>query len=196
LGYAAWLKRGAILAAQANPPPAMIRLPAIGWTAAATAVMVLIALWLDASIAMVWGYTFVGVGLLIIALFSEQLAWQVALIVTYGAFALDLTEYLSQQRKLTDPFMPWDLVGTTTLVFSFLVARREQSGKPMVGWAFLGLTWLAVLVSYLKSLMHPTLTFAHGTVELIFTLSTVALTWFVVHESRNAGARPLPGHSE
>ena len=104
LGYAAWLKRGAILSAQANPPPAMVRLPAIGWSVAATAIMVLVALWLDANIEMVWAYTFVGVGLLIIALFSEQLAWQVALIVTYSAFALDLTDYFNQQQKLTDPF--------------------------------------------------------------------------------------------
>lgn len=195
LGYAAWLKRGAILAAQTNPPRPTVRLPAIGWSVAATAVMVLVALWLDASIEMVWAYTFVGVGLLIVALYSDQLAWQVALIVTYGAFALDLTDYLSQQQKLTDPLMPWDLVGTTTLIFSFLVARREQSGKPMVGWAFLGLTWSAVLVSYVKSLMHPKLTFAQGTVELIFTLSAVALTWFVVHEIRRAGVRPVPGRS-
>ncbi len=183
-GYAARWQRGAIGSAQTSPPPPMVRLPAIGWSVAATAVMVMVALWLDASIPMVWGYTFVGVGLLIIALFAEQLAWQVALIATYSAFALDLTDYLSQQQKFTDPLMPWDLVGATTLIFSFLVARREQSGKPMVGWAFLGLTWLAVLVSYLKSLLHPKLTFAHGTVELIFTLSAVALTWFVVQEIR------------
>ncbi len=195
LGYAAWLQRTAIRTAQANPPPAMVRLPAIGWTLAATAVMALVALWLDANIEMVWAYTFLGVGLLIIALFSEQLAWQVALIVTYGAFALDLTDYFNQEQKLTSPLAGWIVVGVTSLVFSFLVARREQSGKPMVGWAFLGLTWLAVLVSYVKSLMHPKLTFAHGTVELIFTLAAVALTWFVLREIRRAGARPTPGRS-
>jgi hypothetical protein len=39
-----------------------------------------------------------------------------------------------------------------------------------------------------KSLMHPKLMFAHGTVELIFTLSAVALTWFVVHEIRRGEA--------
>ncbi len=182
LGYAAWLKRAAILSAQANPPPATLRLPAIGWALAATAIMGFVALWLDANIGMVWGYTFLGVGLLIIALVSEQLAWQIALIVTYCAFALDLTEYFNQEQTLTSSLAGWVLVGATALGFSFLVARREQSGKPMVGWAFLGLTWLAVLVSYLKSLMHPKLTFAHGTVELIFTLAAVALTWFVARE--------------
>ena len=41
LGYAAWLKRAAIRSAQANPPPATLRLPAIGWTLAATAIMAL-----------------------------------------------------------------------------------------------------------------------------------------------------------
>jgi len=32
-------------------------------------------------------------------------------------------------------------------------------------------------------------------VELIFTLSAVALTWFVVHDIRRAGARPVPSRS-
>jgi hypothetical protein len=157
--------------------------------------MGLVALGLDANIEMVWAYTFVGVGLLIVALYSDQLAWQVALDVTYSAFALDLTDYFNQEQKLASPLAGWIIVGVTTLVFSYLVGRREQSGKPMVGWAFLGLTWLAVVVSYLKSLMHPKLTFAHGTVELIFTLSALALTWFVVHEIRRAGARPVTGRS-
>lgn len=182
LGCAAWLRRAAIRPAPANPSPATHRLPAIGWALTVTAIMGLGALWLDANIAIVWGYTILGVGLLTLALFSEQLAWQVALIITYCAFALDLTEYFSQEQKLANPLAGWVLVGVTTLGFSFLLAHRERSGKPMVGWAFLGLMWLAVLVSYLKSLMHPKLTFAHGTVELIFTLAAVALTWFVARE--------------
>jgi len=96
---------------------------------------------------------------------------------------------------LAGPLAGWVLVGATPLVFSFLVARREQTGKPMAGWAFLGLTWVAVLVSYGKSLMHPKLTCAHGTVELIFTLSAAALTWFVtreIHRNEMQAGSPVP----
>ena len=179
LGWAAWLKRDVILSAHANPHPEMSRLSAMGLTLTAATLMSVVALWSDANVSIVWGFTFFGVALLVSAVFSEQLAWQIALTVTSCAFAVDLVESFYKERKLGDPLAGWVLVAITTLALGFLVACRERSGKPVVRWAFLTLMWLAVLVSYLKTFMHPPPFESHGLVELVFTLDAVALTWLV-----------------
>ena len=178
LGYAAWRKRTALLAIAANPNRQISRPTSIGLTLVIAAVLVLVALWLETNLEFVGTFTFIGVGLLILSINSEPLAWQNALTVTCGAFALDLAEYFYKEPMLGGAVPGFSFVVITTLVLGFIVARRERSGKPMITWAFLLLMWAAVLVSYAKSFMHPPPFESHGLIQGIFTLDAIILTWW------------------
>ena len=177
LGHAAWLKREVIFAAQAKPHLEPDRQLAVGVSVIVTLVMGLAVLGLEASIDIVSTFTFLGVALLILALYMEALMWQIGLTVTTCAFVYDLTEKFFEQRDQGDSPAKWGMAALTAVILGWLVARRQLAVVPMVRWAFLLLMWSAVVVSYLKSLQHPRATFAQVTVELVFTLSAVLLTW-------------------
>lgn len=195
LGHAAWQKRETILAAQATPHPAPDCQLAVGASVVSVLVLGLAVLGLEASIDIVCTYTFLGVALLILALYVESLAWQIGLTVTTCAFVYDLTEKFFEQRDLGDSPAKWGMAALTAVIFGWLAARRQRAAGTIVGWAFLLLMWSAVVVSYLKSMQHPRLTFAQGSVELVFTLSAVLLTWMVsrkIHATESSDA--APGH--
>lgn len=189
LGYAAWLKRAAIRSAQTSSPVARPQLPSVAFALVATTVMALALLWLEASIDIVCTFTFLGVGLLIVALFREAFAWQVALTMTSCAFVYDLVEKFHEEQGWGGPSTKWIAAAITAVVFGWLTARRLRSERPMVAWSFLVLTWSAVFVSYLKSLRSFLPLGSHTIVELIFTLSAAALTWLVLSEMN----RSAPG---
>ena len=175
LGYAAWLKRAVLAAVPANLEPEAARSRSIGWVLLITALVGFASLWLETNLTINSTFTFVGVGLLIISIYSERLAWQIALTVTYSAFALDLAEYFYKERKMGDAFTGWMFVLATSLAFGYLVAKRVRSGEPMVKWGFLLVMWTAVLVSVAKTLMHPPPFESFGLVQGIFFLDTILL---------------------
>lgn len=178
LGFAAWLKRKQILAIHSIEDPPRGRFSSIGAVLVITAGLGFLALWLETNLSFVATYTFIGVGLILISLFSEQIAWQNALTVTYAAFALDLAEYFYQERKLGAPIIGWMFVVITTLAFAWQVMRRSRSDKPMTRWAFLFVMWAAVLVSFAKTLLHPPPFESFGMVQGIFLLDAIILTWW------------------
>jgi len=179
LGYAAWLKREAISLTQAGstvtPKPIAEILSTI-----ATVVFAVALLWLEATIDVVCTFTFLGVGLLTLTLFREAWAWQVGITMTSCAFVYDLVEKLFEERGLGGSYSKLITAAITAALVGTLVARWQRSGKPMTAKMFLLLTWLAVFVSYLKSLPDLLPLGAHTIVELIFTLSALALTWLIV----------------
>jgi hypothetical protein len=184
LGYAAWRTRERIQSAQANPLPRGVRLPTIAVSLTAAAALCFVTLWLDMNFDIVWAYTLWGVALLAVATVSDELAWQVALTVTFCAFAFDVPDFVFAERKSVWLPAAWGAVAISTLAAGYLVARRERSGAPMPGWSFLALTWSAVVVFHLKVLLHPRLTISAGIVALVFILDAGALTWFVVRNVR------------
>lgn len=188
LGYAAWLKRATIWSAQASSPASGLRLPAVALSLVATTVMGLALLWLEASVDIVCTFTFLGVGLLIVALFREAFAWQIALTMTACAFVYDLVEKFSEETGWGDPCAKWIAAAVTAVLLGVVVALRLRSGKPMTAWAFLTLMWLAVVVSYLKSLRNFLPLGGHSIVELIFTVSAVVLTWLVVKKVQHGNS--------
>jgi hypothetical protein len=159
----------------------------------ATLVLGLALLWLEASIDIVCTFTFLGVVLLIIAMFLEPFAWQIALTLTSCAFVYDLVEKLHEEQGWVPSFAKWIAAAITTAVFGLLVAHRHRSGKPMSAWALFTLTWSAVVVSYLKSLRNFLPLNGHSFVELVFTASALALTWLVVKkiQPNRPGSEPV-----
>jgi hypothetical protein len=152
------------------------------WSVAAAIVLGLVVLWLEASVDVVCAFTFAGVALLIVALFWKPFGWQIALTITSCAFVYDLVEKLFEERSLGGSFPKWAAAAVTAMVLGCFVSRRERTEKPMTRWAFLTLMWLAVGVSYFKSLGDFLPLGAHTVVELIFTLSAAWLTWLVLKE--------------
>jgi VanZ family protein len=191
LGIAAWLKREAISATQVKLEPQPDHQLAVGMSVVAAIVMGLAFLWLEANIEIVCTYTFLGVALLILALYVESFVWQIGLTFTTCAFVYDLVEKFSEQRELGEPFAKWGMAALTALILGFLVARRQRAGRPMVRWAFLVLMWSAVVVSYFKSVTRFLPLGAQSIVELIFTLSAVALTWLIVKENHQEAGPEL-----
>jgi hypothetical protein len=74
LGYAAWLKRSVIRATQTGSPASGLQLPAVVFSLVATTLMAVALLWLEATIDVVCTFTFLGIGLLIVALLREAFA--------------------------------------------------------------------------------------------------------------------------
>jgi hypothetical protein len=189
LGYAAWLKRSVIRATQTGPPASGLQLPAVVFSLVATTLMAVALLWLEATIDVVCTFTFLGIGLLIVALLREAFAWQIALTMTGCAFVYDLVEKYHEDQGWVGPFAKWVAAPITAVVIGWLTAQRLRNEKPMVAWSFLVLTWSAVFVSYLKSLRSFLPLGSHTIVELIFTLSAVAVTWLVLSKKN----RSAPG---
>ncbi len=180
LGWAAWLKRIAITSIQSQQTQVASGLTSIALSLAATVGLGFFALWSDSSVGIVWGFTTYGMVLLVAAIAWEKISWQVALTVTYSAFALDLAETYFEDSNPENLLLRTALVAITGLLFGLLIARREQGGRPMVKWSFLILMWVAMVVSYLKTFAHGQLSPAHAIVEIIFTLQAVMVTWFLL----------------
>jgi hypothetical protein len=179
LGYAAWLKREfirSIQSASGNPSGR----PAIMASLVVTTLLALAVLWVEAYVDVVCAFTFVGVVFLLVALFWESFALQMALVITSVAFVYDLVEKTIEETGRGGADVKWYIAAVTALVLSFLVARRQRSKKPTVLWALLMVMWLGVVVSYIKSWNSVFPLNSHSIVELIFTLSAVALTWLLL----------------
>ena len=186
LGYAAWLKREAILAAQTIAQPAAARQPTLLVSVVATTLICLAVLWCEASIDLVWTFTFLGVALLLLVVFSESFGWQIAVTLTTCAFVYDLAENFSEEESVGGPSLKWGLAALTAMVLGCVMVRRQGGGGSMLRWAFLVLMWLAVGVAYLKSLKRILPLDGHSIVMLIFTISALVLTWLVrprIHRS-------------
>lgn len=189
LGFAAWRNREAVWALNHKVPPNGIR----AWPAVlvnfVTALVVLFVLWCEASIDVVCTFTFLGVALLAFVIFVEPLAWQAGLTLTICAFGYDLLEKFHEDQGWFNPYAKWYAAVLVSVIFAALLARRLRGNHPMVTWAFLWLTWLAVSVSYLKSMKSFLPVGGHTIVQLIFTLCAVWLTWLVSKHLRRTDRR-------
>ncbi|BDC52460.1 hypothetical protein F183_A47750 [Bryobacterales bacterium F-183] len=165
LGYAAWKHRERI--ATVDEDPARLH-----WFALCALIPLGIAA--EEKLPFRFSYTVVGAVLLPFAALNARFAWQCAITMTYAAFAFDFLE----SRKDWDQTMLWLAVCWTSAGVLYLVDRKRS--EPL--FLFLFLTWVAVADSHLKSWMPPFVwespaSWAHATVEVVFTLQAVAVTW-------------------
>ncbi len=188
LGWAAWLRRGLILSMQTKSSQ-----QAEGFSFLASLLAALglggLALWSDANVSIVWGFTTYGVILLAAAIVSEKIAWQVALTVTSSAFLLDLAETYLEEPSQNNIGLRITFVAITGLICGWIITRRERAGKQMVRWSFLALMWLAMAVSFVKTFAHGELSPAHALVELTFALQAIILTVFYLRQRGATGTK-------
>ena len=113
------------------------------WTTYALAALALAAgLLLPPNLHIRFSYTIAGALLLSLALYSETLCWQIAITLTYCAFAIDFVE-----NKPQLPALPlWGFIAVSTAVVAYATYRNPRT-YPM----FLWLSWAAVGMSMLKS---------------------------------------------
>lgn len=126
-----------------------------------------------------FSFTVAGVVLLMLALFSERAAWQLALTVTAGAFLLYVGKFFTQNHPGTHPALATSVALAVTLVFSVSIARRHTSGQEMITWNFQTLLWTAVAAGLAHGFWHVTIPPALTIVLVTFVALAVVVTGLV-----------------
>jgi len=156
----------------AREPPAHRIAP---WTALALAAVAIAAgILLEPVLHTRFTYTIAGALLLSLALFSETLCWQIAITLTYCAFAYDFL-----RNKPALPALPmWTFVVVTTCAVAFVTSR-----SPRMHPIFLWITWTAVAMSLLKSFVpwasRPLI------MEALFLVQALVITLWAARLARN-----------
>jgi uncharacterized membrane protein YcaP (DUF421 family) len=126
------------------------------------------ALLLEPSLRTRFNYVIVGAILLVLALHSRTLCWQIAITLTVCAFAYDLLE-----GKTKLPQWPlWAFVIGITLATVIATARA-----PRVVPMFLWITWTAVATSLLKSFVPP-VSSDPIMMETLFVIQALCVSWW------------------
>ncbi|MCI0493195.1 MAG: hypothetical protein L0Z07_09690 [Planctomycetes bacterium] len=167
-GICAWRNRKEIAGQPEHRPHSQCSLLL---SIACAALAIALALLLPSDLTSRIGYTIAGALLLTIALYSESFSWQLAITVTYCAFATDLL--------LARPTYPaaamWTFVVITTLAVA--VYARAAGVRNL----FLLMIWTSTLMSMLKAFLPPAeLTFPVFVMEGVFLLFAVLLTWLAI----------------
>ncbi len=161
-GWCAWHFRAELAPVRASSKRRINPLAAWGLAAVAIAA----GLMLYPNLETRFTYTIAGAILLSLALFSETLCWQIAITLTYCAFAFDL---LKNKPGLPAPAM-WTFVVATTLGVAFITSRSPRM-YPM----FLWISWTAVGMSLLKSFV-PWTSSRPIQMEVLFVVLAVLIT--------------------
>jgi hypothetical protein len=165
-GWCAWRHR-AELAPGRGPSAGVIRpWTAFGFAAAAIAIGHL----LYPSLHTRFTYTIAGALLLSLALFSRTLCWQIAITLTYCAFAYD---FLRNKPELSSTAM-WVFVVATTVGIAWVTSHSPRM-LPM----FLWITWTAVGMSLLKSFV-PLVSSKPVMMETLFLAQAALITLWAV----------------
>ncbi len=174
-GWCAWRHRAELTPGR-EPSAGVIRpWTAFGFAAAA----IVIGLLLYPSLHTRFTYTIAGALLLSLALFSRTLCWQIAITLTYCAFAYD---FLRNKPELSSPAM-WVFVVATTMGIAWVTSRRPRM-LPM----FLWLTWTAVGMSLLKSFVPP-VSSKPVMMETLFLVQAAVITLWAVRLAANTESR-------
>ncbi len=114
-----------------------------------------------------FNFTIAGVILLAAALCSQMICWQIAISVTFFAFAVDLLE-----NRPTYGWAGWVCVILATVVVAWLTARWHNPRSLL-----LLLTLTAVADSLLKSYLPPVKGAPSLSTQAIFVVSAAACLW-------------------
>jgi len=186
LGWAAYLERAAIQRwLQATPSPLPFeRSTAWAFLSAATGAAVIIG---STQLPVRFSYTIGGVVLLLLALFSERAAWQLALTVTAGAFLLYVGKFFTQNHPGTHPALATSVALVITAAFCAGVSRRHASGQDMITWSLHALLGTSVAAALAHGFWHVTISLSLTIVLVTFVALTGGITW-LVYPRRKAGA--------
>ena len=119
----------------------------------------------------------IGAVLMVLALYSDAAAWQIAITLTYWASAADLAENFHLRHEAAPAFAGWAYAGISTLVVWRLLEKRLESGKPRAAPILLLLTWACTTVATLKVAMEGDLRPAALITLLTFLIGAAAVHW-------------------
>ena len=154
----------------------------------ATATLAAGILVLEPALPLRFGYSIVGAFLIGIALYADDLAWQIAITLTFAGFATDLAEYLSVNHRISGTTVPLLLVATS-LAVSVLVLRRYLRARPLLPWAFFLLLGAALSDSLIKAYFHPRPWRGVLVEQLAFLIGAAAIA-AVAHGNRDSYLPP------
>ncbi|MFH1743210.1 MAG: hypothetical protein ABIH23_29745 [bacterium] len=148
-----------------------------------------------------FGFTTLGVLLVLLGMAVKSLRWHIVITVTYCAAAIDLIEDMFGENSINaDPVFLWGFVIVSTLVVAVLVIFCEKRAKSPLAALFLLITWACMFVSFPKAIIRHAIIYpAPGAiaeagglfiylintlkgqivVHTIFTLEAIILTWIV-----------------
>ena len=164
LGWCASRHRSELTRDGEEPQPALPMAGAAAMAAATIAATLLI----DSRLPVRFSYVVAGALLLSLAPLSRTLCWQIAISLTYCAFALDL---MKNKPHLPSAAM-WVWVAGSTLATVKATAAMPRA-RPM----FLWITWATVATSLLKAFVPP----ASGEpvmMESLFVAMGALVTWW------------------
>jgi hypothetical protein len=174
MGWAAWRSRAEL----AEPRETSGAAPEYGWSVPAAALLCLVVVGGEWQEALRFQFTVTGAALLVLVLFSEELAWQSAITITVCAFAADLAERFTVERR--GPVWPgWAFAAAVTLAALVWTHRTRKTAEAILPRGLLFLTFTAVGISWLKSALTPWPWRGHLIVQLTFTGMALLLAWQV-----------------
>ena len=146
-------------------------------------------MWLVPLAGTQFNYTIAGAVLLAVALYVERLRWQIAITVTFAGYAADLAKaFFPAHRSSGVPASVWGLVLLASLAVAVAVYRREQSGRPMLPWAFLLLLWTALPVNLAEYFLLPASSAPSALVERLVFIAGIGLVSWMGWRYRSAPA--------
>lgn len=161
-GWCAWRHRRELAGRESAKPGQLNPWAALALAAIAIAIGILV----YRNLSLRFNYTLAGAVLLSLALLSRTLCWQIAVTVTYCAFAWD---FLRNKPEL--PATPlWALVVLTTIGICYVTSR-----SPGMYPLFLWISWTAVGMSVLKSFV-PWTSSQPLMMETLFVIQAVLIT--------------------
>ncbi|MGE3317098.1 MAG: hypothetical protein AB7O26_18430 [Planctomycetaceae bacterium] len=157
-GLAAWIHRKEIAQSDVDvPQPTDQKRSLFGVETLAAVGLSFVALWLQFHLRTPATFSILGSLLILIAVYSPRLAWQIAISFTVVAFLRDLGTSLSiklwagvtedHPAAVTYIWIGAGLVSVAIAVLVDYLARRERL---TAAWGFLFVTWAAVTVCFLK----------------------------------------------
>ena len=142
-----------------------------------------------------FGFTLAGAVLLALAFVSVRAAWQIALTLTVGAFAIDVGEFFVTHQQPGHAL----LVKTAALVLavglSISIAVRERQGREMASWSLMVLLWTAIGAAVFRAASHTEFTPALVIVVVAF-VGGGALTTALLRQRRDSSTRPKNASQE
>ncbi|MCP5113920.1 MAG: hypothetical protein GY953_24060, partial [bacterium] len=188
IGVCAHRSRSALLFGDAGP-----RTGRPIWTVLlATALLAAAILWVEPHLPGRFSYSIVGAVLLAVALYSDRLAWHIAITLTITAFAADLVEYFHQKRQLGSPLLTWSFVALSFVSVFAAVRWRRATHRRWLPWAFLLLLGTALAVSLAKAALHPRPYTGVLLEQLAFLIGTALLLWLIRKQTIGARQRRIP----
>lgn len=194
-GIAAWWNRSEIAQSGIDSPaPAERKTNLISLETLAAIGISIGALWLQFHLRTPATFSILGSLLILIAIYSPRLAWQIAISFTVVAFVRDLGSYLYSKLSIGAPEDHplnirniWICTGIASIAIAALVDFMARRDRLTAAWGFLFVTWTAVTVCFLKffvPLFKDGFTFSELLepkfmgLQSVFISSAVVLTMF------------------